>query len=78
MNDKRELMALIRALNEAVCELPEILESGEEDGALAFLEACQDIQEQAGRLIHAALLPTLKSPDLGCPYSNPEHPNFGY
>jgi hypothetical protein len=77
MNDKHALMALIRSLNEAVCELPEILESDEDDGALAFLEACQDIQEQAGRLIHAALLPTLKSPDLGCPYSNPEHPNFG-
>lgn len=78
MNDKRALMALIRSLNEAVCELPEILESDEDDGALAFLEACQDIQEQAGRLIHAALLPTLKSPDLGCPYSNPEHPDFGH
>lgn len=63
MTDRLALMARIRALNEAVCDLPEILESGEEDGALAFLEACQDIQEQAGRLIHAALLPTLKSPE---------------
>lgn len=63
MTDRHALMARIRALNEAVCDLPEILESGEEDGALAFLEACQDIQEQAGRLIHAALLPTLKSPE---------------
>lgn len=60
MNDKHALMTLIRSLNEAVCELPEILESDEDDGALAFLEAFQHIQEQTGRLIHAALLPTLR------------------
>lgn len=63
MTDRNALMARIRSLNELVCDLPEILESEEADTALAFLEACQEIQSQAGELLRVALTPIIKPAD---------------
>ena len=63
MTDRNALMARIRSLNELVCDLPGILESEEADTALAFLEACQEVQSQAGELLRVALTPIIKPMD---------------
>ena len=63
MRDKTALMARIRALSELVCDLQGKVESQEAETALAFLEACQEVQSQAGELLRVALTPIIKPMD---------------
>lgn len=57
--NRDEAKKTITEMGTLVAELAEILDSQENDPALAFLEVCQDVQHSLSRLLHGVMAPIL-------------------
>jgi hypothetical protein len=59
--NRDKVKAKISDIGTLVAQLAEILDSQDDDAALAFLEVCQDAQERLSCLLYDVMAPSLRN-----------------